>query len=225
VYCENIEALRTGMIQEGIDKEIKAREEITTESKKLEEDFTKDTKAELDKRRKERETQGANEMKRLEKEYKDGVKAKEDAIDEQIKVEKKYYDWFWDQSEKQRRKEQQDAEDRKQYEEDLWNYKKQLMENAAGLGAELFNRQFATLEANYNRDIKAAKDNESLKFKIDEEYRVKKNELLKKAAIAEKIAGLFSVAISTAKGVADATSKVVTIPLIPWRFKLCSFVR
>jgi len=39
---------------------------------------------------------------------------------------------------------------------------------------------------------------------------------LKKAAIAEKLAGIFSIAISTAEGVMDAMSKVITIPLVPW---------
>jgi len=104
----------------------------------------------------------------------------------------------------------------KKREEDLYNAKRDLMANATGLGAELFNRQFSNLDKQYNKEIKAAGDNARQKEIIDEKYAAKKNALARKASIAEKIAGLFSVGIDTAKGVASAASKVITIPLIPW---------
>jgi hypothetical protein len=107
-------------------------------------------------------------------------------------------------------------EDQKEADEDLYNHKRDLMQNAIGLGAQLFNHQFANLELNYKKEIAAAGENAKLKTEIDERYTKKRNDLARKASIAEKIAGLFSVGIDTAKGVANAASKVLTIPLIPW---------
>lgn len=91
-----------------------------------------------------------------------------------------------------------------------------MMEGVAMLGATLVDRQIAKLDEQYRRDIAGAKDNASQKARIEEQYDKKRGDLLRKAAIAEKLAALFSIALSTAKGAADAASKIATIPLIPW---------
>ncbi|MBU2249726.1 MAG: hypothetical protein KKD77_23470, partial [Gammaproteobacteria bacterium] len=77
-------------------------------------------------------------------------------------------------------------------------------------------RQISKLEEQYKKDIEGAKNNAKEKEKIEEAYIKKKNELLRKAAIAEKLGGLFSIAIDTAKGIMNAASKIATVPLIPW---------
>jgi len=98
----------------------------------------------------------------------------------------------------------------------LFMAKAQVMQDVMGLGITLADRQVAKLDEQYERDITAASNNAQQKIKIEEEYNKKRSALLRKAAIAEKLAGIFSIAINTAKGVMDAMSKVVTIPLVPW---------
>ena len=92
----------------------------------------------------------------------------------------------------------------------------QVMQATAELGMALVDRQIAKLDEQYEKDLAGAGNNAKKKAKIEEEYHKKRNALIRKAAIVEKVAGLFSVAISTAKGVMDALSKVVTAPLAPW---------
>jgi len=94
--------------------------------------------------------------------------------------------------------------------------KMEAMEALAGIGIALVDRQIAKLDEQYKKDMKGAKNNASQKIKIEEEYHKKRNALIRKAAIIEKAAGLFSVLINTAKGVMAAASNPLTLPLIPW---------
>lgn len=99
---------------------------------------------------------------------------------------------------------------------ELFMAKAQVMESIGMLGIALADRQIAKLDKQYRKDITAAGENAKQKIKIEEAYNKKRGDLLRKAAIAEKLVGIFSIAISTAKGVMDAMSKVVTMPLVPW---------
>ncbi|MEN6388826.1 MAG: hypothetical protein ABFD04_00280 [Syntrophomonas sp.] len=80
----------------------------------------------------------------------------------------------------------------------------------------VWDRQLDQLEAQKEAELKIAGDNADQKAIIEEKYAKKKAEIQRKAAITEKIGAMFSIAIDTAKGVANAMSKVATIPLVPW---------
>ena len=73
-----------------------------------------------------------------------------------------------------------------------------------------------------NLDVEKAKrlDNEKLtqeqRAQIEAEYAVKQGEIKRKAAISDKAAALFQIALNTAMGVTNALSKVVTAPLVPF---------
>jgi hypothetical protein len=99
---------------------------------------------------------------------------------------------------------------------ELSGIKKEMVQGTTELAMTLYDRQFAKLDAQYKKDIAAAGDNAALKAKIDEDYNKKKSALSRKAAVAEKLSALFSIGLDTAKGVVNAASKIVTIPLIPW---------
>jgi len=102
-------------------------------------------------------------------------------------------------------------------------YKQQLMGEIASLGlavadigAGLIDRQMAKLDEQYKKDIELAGENAKKKLKIEEDYNKQKSALMKKAAIAERLGAIFSIALDTAKGVMNAMSKIVTTPLVPW---------
>ena len=198
-----IEAAKQSAINLRVASQITINEK--TKLNDFEKKSTEDKIAWDKKQRQERERLGVEEMKSLEKDYKD----KQTYFDNLDKAEQEWYDIQWDREDKAKEK-------KLKIEEELYNAKRDLMASAEGLGAALFDRQFNNLEIQYRKQIKAAGDNEQMKIMIDTQYAKKRNELMRKAALAEKLAGLFSVGIDTAKGVANAASKVVTIPLIPW---------
>jgi hypothetical protein len=148
----------------------------------------------------------------LDKELKQ-IKEKEDA-----KME--YYAWaekenqdFIDAIIKQM---DDEAAEKKKVEEETAALKLKLAKGVIDLGATLYDRQLAKLDAQYKKDIAAAGDNAEAKKKIDLEYNEHKIKIQRKAAIAEKTSALFSIVIDTAKGIANAASKVITLPEIPW---------
>ena len=99
---------------------------------------------------------------------------------------------------------------------DLLLAKMEIMQAVTEFGVTLIDRQIAKLDEQYRKDLEGAGNNAKKKMKIEEEYHNKRNALIRKAAMVEKLAGLFSIAISTAKGIMDAMSKVITEPLVPW---------
>lgn len=234
---KRLEGLRTGMIQEGIDREKKAQEEIIEnkkkgdeESLKLDQKFQEESLAFEKKMRRERERLGLDEMQRLEKEYKDKKKLEEDKVKNQIDIEKKYYEWFWEQSEKMNDKAKDDAEkeqDLRDAKIDAW---KDVIASANEFTLTLYDRQFDKLENQFNKEaeieekkfnasIKAAGKNEKEKARLTEDYNLrreraeenynkKKNEINRKAAIADKLAALFNIGINTAVGITKAFPNV-----------------
>ena len=99
---------------------------------------------------------------------------------------------------------------------DMLLAKMEIMRALADFGGVLVDRQIAKLDEQYKKDMEGAKNNANQKIKIEEEYHKKRNALIRRAAIIEKAAGLFSVLINTAKGVMAAASNPLTLPLIPW---------
>lgn len=71
------------------------------------------------------------------------------------------------------------------------------------------------LEYDHDREVNLAGDNTAKKLAADNKYDKEKRKLQRRQAILDKVQAGFNIIIATAKGVADAASKVVTIPLIP----------
>lgn len=234
---KRLEGLRTGMIQEGIDREKKAQEEIIEnkkkgdeESLKLDQKFQEESLAFEKKMRRERERLGLDEMQRLEKEYKDKKKLEEDKVKNQIDIEKKYYEWFWEQSEKMNDKAKDDAEKEQDLRDAKIDARKDVIASANEFTLTLYDRQFDKLENQFNKEaeieekkfnasIKAAGKNEKEKARLTEDYNLrreraeenynkKKNEINRKAAIADKLAALFNIGINTAVGITKAFPNV-----------------
>ncbi len=109
----------------------------------------------------------------------------------------------------------------------VWEEEKAMLEEKKALQLDIafslgdalqtvYDRQLSQLEAQKEAELAIAGDNANQKAIIEEKYAKKKAEIQRKAAISEKISAIFSIAIDTAKGVANAMSKVATIPLVPW---------
>lgn len=218
------------MIRKAADEQIQINEEIKRENERLDAEFAEGKKAFDKKMRDERSRQGELEMQRLEKEYKDKKKLEEDKVKNQIDIEKKYYEWFWEQSEKMNDKAKDDAEkeqDLRDAKIDAW---KDVIASANEFTLTLYDRQFDKLENQFNKEaeieekkfnasIKAAGKNEKEKARLTEDYNLrreraeenynkKKNEINRKAAIADKLAALFNIGINTAVGITKAFPNV-----------------
>lgn len=72
------------------------------------------------------------------------------------------------------------------------------------------------IEWDYDREKNLAGENVAKKIAAENKYNLEKRKLQRRQAILEKAQGAFSVIIDTTKGIMDAASKVVTIPLIPF---------
>ena len=92
----------------------------------------------------------------------------------------------------------------------------ELIASSFEIGQNLFDIQLQRLEMQQAAELKLAGDNAAAKEAIEEKYNKKKIALQRKAALVEKVQGIFSIGIDTAKGVMSAMSKVATIPLVPW---------
>jgi hypothetical protein len=221
-------------IMRAITKLNTAREAEANNKKKIDEDSAKSHRDQEVKAEQENQDFIDREVKRMEdeadrkraievkaeKENQDfidrEVKRMEDEADRKRAIEVKAEEENTAFIEREIRRMEDEAEEKKRIEDDLYTAKKDVMLSASEFGSVLFDRQFANLESQYKKDIAAAGDNADAKAKIDEEYNRKRNELSRKAAIAEKAASLFSIAVDTAKGAVNAASKIVTLPLVPW---------
>lgn len=92
----------------------------------------------------------------------------------------------------------------------------EIMASSFEIGQNLFDAQLQRLEMQQDAELKLAGDNAAAKEAIEEKYNKKKIALQRKAALVEKVQGVFSIGIDTARGVMNAISKVSTIPLVPW---------
>lgn len=100
--------------------------------------------------------------------------------------------------------------------ERVMGYISQLLSEFTSLSKVLIDKQIDDLKRKYDYEIEMAGNNTRKKTQLEEEYNKKRIALLRKQAIIEKALGIFSVVINTAKGAADAASKVATLPLVPW---------
>ena len=92
----------------------------------------------------------------------------------------------------------------------------EIMASSFEIGQNLFDAQLQRLEMQQAAELKLVGDNAAAKEAIEEKYNKKKIALQRKAALVEKVQGVFSIGIDTARGVMNAISKVSTIPLVPW---------
>lgn len=215
---KRIESLRTGMLQEGIARQMTAEEKKNTELKDSE------MKAAL-------ETMQINSdvndyLIKLDEDY---FKSLDEKTKEQLERDKNYFAFElqlarenfanikaqgkeeWDlMIENDKLKKEQAIET----EEDIAEAKKELFASASDFTMSLYDRQLSKLEQNYNREIKAAGNNERLKEKIEEKYAAKKNEIARKAAIAEKLSAIFSIGINTAVAITKALPNMFLVALV-----------
>ncbi|MDM7919554.1 MAG: hypothetical protein QUS12_10355, partial [Methanosarcina sp.] len=92
----------------------------------------------------------------------------------------------------------------------------ELIASSFEIGQNLFDIRLQRLEMQQAAELKLVGDNAAAKEAIEEKYNKKKIALQRKAALVEKVQGIFSIGIDTAKGVMNAISKVSTISLVPW---------
>ena len=145
-----------------------------------------------------------NYFKRLDKKQEAERKAKVESA--QIAADVEAYEKELDKNYFDRLDKKKKAQE--DYDNELFAAKKELISNLGGLESALFDSQFANLDAKYKKDIAAAGDNADAKAKIDIKYNKKRNALLRKAAIADKLAALFSIGLDTAKGVVKALAEL-----------------
>jgi len=79
------------------------------------------------------------------------------------------------------------------------------------IGQELTAIEFAR-----DRELELAGDNVRQKLEINRKFDEERKQLQRKQAVAERQNAIFQIALNTAIGIANAASKVVTIPLIPF---------
>jgi len=77
-------------------------------------------------------------------------------------------------------------------------------------------QQIDSLNANKEAELKAAENDAVKKEMIEKNYAKKVGDIRRKQAMVDKVTALFNIALSTAMGVANASSKVVTLPLVPY---------
>ena len=115
----------------------------------------------------------------------------------------------------------------KDAEKEKLELKKEIREKEADIASEVINGIFDLGSAKRDQELaaldkeKASKlSNKNLteaqKLKIEEEYDKKSAAIKTKQAKAEKLQAMFNIALSTAMGAANAASKVVTLPLVPF---------
>jgi len=85
----------------------------------------------------------------------------------------------------------------------------------ANLRIQQIQQELTALEFARNRELELAEGNAEKEAVINAKFDAQKRELQKKQANTEKLNAIFSIAVSTAIGIANAASKVVTIPMIP----------
>lgn len=87
---------------------------------------------------------------------------------------------------------------------------------ALDLWGSIYDADSQRLEEKRQQDLANTNDNVKAKERIEAEYQRKQAALRRKQAIVDKVSALFGIALNTAMGVANASSKVVTLPLVPY---------
>lgn len=200
--AKNEDALNDQAIK-GAEKVAKSKEETELESflqtmeinDDVQEVIDKTDKAYFDKLEK---------KKKADEEYQQARREKE------IEAEKEQEEWI----EREIKRMEDEAEERKRIEQDVFDAKQNLFNGAVELGSVLFDRQASKLEAQYKKDIAAAGNNAAAKAKIEEDYNKKKNAIARKAAIVEKAAALFSIAVNTAKAIMAVAPNIILMALV-----------
>ena len=114
--------------------------------------------------------------------------------------------------------EQMDLEDEMYKQQDA--LKKELVNSAFDLVDARYDRQLAKLEESKSKELALAGTDEKKKEAIEEKYAKKKGEIAKKQARAEKVQGLFNIAVSTAQAIMKSYAQfgpiagTILLPLI-----------
>lgn len=84
------------------------------------------------------------------------------------------------------------------------------------LGATVVQGLFEVQRSAYQNEAQEAQDLYDKKLITQKEYDARSRDIRRKQAAVDKEEALFNIALSTAEGVANALSKVATIPLVPF---------
>ena len=87
---------------------------------------------------------------------------------------------------------------------------------ALDLWGSIYDADSQRLEEKRQQDLANTNDNVKAKERIEADYQRKQAALRRKQAIVDKVSALFGIALNTAMGVTNASSKVVTLPLVPY---------
>lgn len=94
--------------------------------------------------------------------------------------------------------------------------KAEIVNAAFDLTSTLYDRQYAKLEETKAKELALAGNDEKKKEKIEEKFAKAKAKIQRKQAVADKLNAAFNVILNTAMGIANAASKIVTLPLVPF---------
>ena len=127
---------------------------------------------------------------------------------------------FWDKERDEKLKKDEEAA-RKQMEKQMFyldqiqtfgdlafSYAAQLRENEQNEFNELSEKRLKSLEERHEKGLISEKEYALQKAAIEKEQAIKEAELARKAAEAEKAQALFSIAVATAKAVAEANASI-----------------
>lgn len=93
---------------------------------------------------------------------------------------------------------------------------KELFSGFTQLRIQQISDELNALEFARNRELEAAGESEAAKFQINQQFDQRRKALQRKQANAEKANAVFGILLNTALGIANAASKVVTLPLVPY---------
>lgn len=85
----------------------------------------------------------------------------------------------------------------------------------ADLAIQRISDELTALEFARNRALDVEGQTERAKFEINKRFDEERKKLQKKQVITERANALFQIALNTAIGIANAASKIVTLPLVP----------
>jgi|GEM_PF-3713370 len=103
----------------------------------------------------------------------------------------------------------------RQMETDLKDYKVAIFNQTAELYATGIERQLQQAEEQKNYEIQLAGESTLARKMAEEKYADEVRKLKRRQAIADKLAGLFNIGISTAEGVVNYMKSPLTAPLVP----------
>ncbi len=105
------------------------------------------------------------------------------------------------------------AEARIKLEQEVYNQIKTLASSLSNLTSSIFSAEATNLENAKNKELETVGDNAAAKEQIEKKFAIKKAELARKQAIADKTFALFNIVLNTAEAISKAGSNPALIAL------------